>query len=358
MSDKVIVVSQVPPPVHGSTIMTQLFLKSLRRIGYSPRLIDRRYSRDVSEVGTITLRKILAGPVLVLRYAWGLLLERPRLSVLFLTNRPASFLSDFAITVVTAVFRVPIVLYIHTSGYTKLASRGRLWDSAVRFVFRQARVTVCLGPSLSRDVDSFTIQNPEFISNYVEAPSSFERTDSNRVVFLSNLLPEKGALTFIKIASRIAEDYPDYCFELAGHAGSEGYMVDVRRAIDETALDTRLSYVGSVDGEAKWAFLANARALVFPSTYQFEAQPLTILEALEVATPVVAFDVGGIRDLASTGSALRLAEPGDLDSLEKLLRQVLDGANLEEQEIDDPKPGAERFDRDWEIVIQQALSGR
>jgi glycosyltransferase involved in cell wall biosynthesis len=40
--------------------------------------------------------------------------------------------------------------------------------------------------------------------------------------------------------------------------------------------------------------------LIFPSRYP-EAQPMTILESLSVGTPVIAFDVGGVRDIITDG---------------------------------------------------------
>ena len=81
----------------------------------------------------------------------------------------------------------------------------------------------------------------------------------------------------------------------------------------------RLSYAGWVDRDGLWRLLAGARSLWLPSLW---AEPFGIvgLEALSAGVPVIAADVGGVRDwlthqrhglLVRSGSAGELRRAAD-----------------------------------------------
>src|SRR5690606_17277143 len=84
----VVVISQLPPPTHGSTLMTKVFLEVLDDLGIEWRLVDRRFSRTVGEVGSFKLRKVGAAAGLVTRLLTRLLRRRPAACIFFVTTRP------------------------------------------------------------------------------------------------------------------------------------------------------------------------------------------------------------------------------------------------------------------------------
>lgn len=301
----IVVISQLPPPVHGSTVMTELFLAAVAGLGFRVRLVDRRFSRSVDEVGRPSATKIAAVPFLGARLLRAVR-ARPAAVVLFVTNRPGSFLVDALLVQLLSARAVPLVLYVHTVGFTDLAGRGVLWRRLVRRTLAAGDRVVVLGERLIGDVTAFVpAAAVRVIPNTPgELPAAHEPRDptTRSVLFLSNLLPEKGVDEFVEIAARLVEAAPsvDWRFRIAG-AGSSDRVAEVARLVRRVGLSDRTELVGAVAADDKWRVLQSASVLVFPSRYRYEAQPLTVVEALTVGTPVVAYDVGGIGDVVDAG---------------------------------------------------------
>ena len=322
------VVGQLPPPMHGSAVMTQRLIEAIGAVGSTVSVVDRRFSRSVAEVGRPGLRKLAAVPSLVLRFLSAA--RRSDLVVLLITTSPASFLIDRLLLSLTSR---RVVLYVHTVGFRALAARGRFWDRLVRESFAHAERVVVLGPSLVADVAPFVPEDRiTVVPNSTPVAPFQAHIPGHRVLFLSNLLPGKGADVFVQVAHDLVAQHPDrpWRFDLAG-AGDASTLAPLPAA---------LTVHGVVHGDRKAQLLASADVLVVPSTYAMEAQPLVIVEALSYGLPVVAFDSGGIRDLVDD-TVGALVPAGDVDGLEHALVELLGSV----ERIADARAGAlERFE--------------
>lgn len=303
-----VVVGQLPPPLHGSAIMTQRLAETLEDQGRPVRVVDRRFSRSADEVGSFSLRKVLAAPSLLVRFMTATIGTGP--IVLLVTTTPFAFLLDVAMV---ALARRSVTLYIHTTGFRALADRGPIWHALVQHVLGAAGRIVVLGDTLADDVAPFVDRDRvTVVANTVPDAPDRRHTAGTRVLFLSNLLPGKGADAFVRLATRAAEAHADWAFDLAG-AGDAAALGPVPAS---------LTIHGRVQGERKLALLDAADLLVVPSTYALEAQPLVILEAMSHGVPVVAYDNGGIRDVVddAVGALVPSADESALfDAVEQLL---------------------------------------
>ena len=84
-----------------------------------------------------------------------------------------------------------------------------------------------------------------------------------------------------------------------------------------------------VDDHRKATIYNAADVLVHPS--RAENQSLVLLEAMACGTPVVAFDVGGNRELVDAGPCGMLAEPENPQQFSKAIATVLDDASLSQR---------------------------
>lgn len=324
------VVSQVPPPFHGSTIVTSIFLDVCEEIDLEVDLVDRRFSRSVGEIGSFSTRKLASVVSIFGRLSWSLISRRPDVVVIFVTNRTFSFLVDFCLVNLARLFRRRVILYPHTDGFRTLASRGGLWRRLVSNTLSAGSIVVCLGPTLSKDVLPWV--PPEKI-RVVENPSTLapiserECGQTGTVLFFSNLIPEKGADTFLQLAARLAALRPDLTFKVAGGSDDTRYVERLREEAESPPLAGRVTFLGAVRGEEeKRSLFSSADLLVFPTRYEYEAQPLTIIEAFSQGLPVVAFDQGGIGDIVHHNVNGFVAQPGSLEELVGLTLNVLDCA--------------------------------
>lgn len=329
-SSDVIVISQLPPPVHGSTLMTRVFLSALDDLAVDWRLVDRRFSRSIQDVGRFNFSKILAAIGLIVRLLWALCKKRPHATVFFATTRSFSFVMDWVLAELLRVFRVPAILYLHTVGFSELADRGRVWKFLVKRLFGTANLVVTLGDALVWDVDHFVSGEIIVIPNTLpEIPSIDTRRQEDKrdtVLFLSNLIPGKGHEDFLDIASQALQEEIDMKFVLAGGASLD-VEKEVRDYISTAGIGKSVTYVGAVGGKAKWDLFRSASVFIFPSTYKYEASPLVLLEAASCGVPILGYRIGALAPLIVDSGAGHLVEPGARAQLAEQLISLLRSPN-------------------------------
>lgn len=346
---KVLVISQLPPPLHGSTLMTRTLMQVLRDRGFALDIVERRFSRAVSEVGKFSFRKLFSATMMPGRLAGRILSLKPGVVIFFVTNRTFSFWVDVALSCVLRTLRAKTIIYLHTRGFSDLAGRSRVYGFFVKMLLRSGDVVVCLGETLCADVRPFVSAPVLSIPNAVSPPVGLQSAFSGPVLYFSNLIPEKGAGTFLQVARAVSENRPETQFVIAGAPVDDDFQAMLVSEAANNGLASRVDFLGAItDQHKKWDLLASASVLVFPSTYAFEAQPLTILEAMAVGTPVVAFDVGGIKDIVSDGVTGLVYATDDVEGMKEGVLRLLED---EELLLGMSREASERFSRDFSVSV-------
>ncbi|WP_295835792.1 glycosyltransferase family 4 protein [uncultured Microbacterium sp.] len=347
--ERVLVISQLPPPLHGSTLMTRTLMQVLRDRGFDVDIVERRFSKAISEVGKFSVRKLFSATIIPVRLALRILRYKPGTVVFFATNRTFSFWVDVVLSGVLRAFRVRTILYLHTRGFADLAARSRLYNIFVKALLRSGDEIVCLGEALGGDVRPFVSAPVLSIPNAVSPPSGVRTAVTGPVLYLSNLIPEKGAGTFLNVAGSVAQSDPGARFVIAGAPVDDIFQASLVAQVENEGLTSQALFLGAIsDQQRKWELLAGASVLVFPSTYAFEAQPLTILEAMAVGTPVVAFDVGGVRDIVSDGITGLVYATDDVEGMKEGVLRLLGDHELRGRMS---REAAERFSRDFSLSV-------
>lgn len=170
-----------------------------------------------------------------------------------------------------------------------------------------------------------------------------EAGDRSTIMFAGRLIPTKGVQYFVAMFRALAAQHPELEAEVCG----EGVLYHAALGAAE-ALDGRLRILGRVSDEDLRAAYRRARVFVMPSKY--EGLGLVALEAMACGTPVVAFDVPGLRDIRDTG--VILVPPDDQKGLRAQVEALLlDGArwrDLSAQGID-----VVRSKYSWDVVRTQ-----
>lgn len=356
--NRVVVLSQVPPPVHGSTVMTERLIRVLETAGISVRLVSRRFSASIGEVGQGSLRKVFRVPALI-RELRAALQTGPDAIVFFLTNRPGSFLVDVLLMRAMRSSGVPVVAYLHTVGFQALAARGALWRRLVVNTLTTPVRVVTLGPSLDADVaDWVPVQRLRSIGNATEDEAVVAHHGVQpRLLFLSNLQAEKGVAVFIALLKRLRVSFPGIAADIAGGATAE-QASQLCADVNASGLSAVVTWHGQVDEGTRRTLMQQADLLVFPSQYRFEAQPLTIIEAASFGVPTVAFDVGGIADL----DWVMCVPQGDEAALTERVTQLLADpialtqASLQARQSWHQQHTIEQYSRAWVQLLNETVA--
>jgi glycosyltransferase involved in cell wall biosynthesis len=175
----------------------------------------------------------------------------------------------------------------------------------------------------------------EVLSNGVDAVDlpGVEHEDG-RVLFVSRMEREKGALDAISVLQALTERDPRVHGVIVGGGSLEA---EVRHAAYSSG--GRIEYLGALDREALNREYARAAIVLMPS--RFEGLGMVALEAQAAGTPVVGFDVDGLRDAVGAGGVLVTA--GDLSALRVVAKELLD----------DPARRAEAGAQGREVVLAE-----
>lgn len=117
------------------------------------------------------------------------------------------------------------------------------------------------------------------------------------------------------------------------------------RLVRQRGLAAAIRVVGRVDGVAKTALLARSHAVLMPSRY--ETFGIVALEALAAGVPLVAFDVGPLREVTG-GHGTALVPPFDVTRfVDEMLADVDDPA----RRVEAATAGREWSRRyDWDVI--------
>lgn len=128
------------------------------------------------------------------------------------------------------------------------------------------------------------------------------------ILFLGRLEPRKGIYSLLE-AARLA---PRVKIILAGH------VEEPLKSRLPDLLPPNVVYAGFQSGPDLLQLQRESSALVFPSIW-YENQPMSILETFALGKPVIASDLGGMRELIGAEERGKLVPAGDAHALAEAL---------------------------------------
>lgn len=107
-----------------------------------------------------------------------------------------------------------------------------------------------------------------------------------------------------------------------------------------------IDFRGRVEGAEKYRLMSSAHAVLMPT--RFETFGLVVVESLAAGAPIVAFDVGPLREVAGDGPGACLIRPWDLDSFARGVLRFVEDRGLRERVREAGRLWARRYD--WDEV--------
>lgn len=249
----------------------------------------------------------------------ALLAQHRRVALHVHTAAYASFWRDSAYLCAAIAARCPVLLHLHGGDF------DRFYDAcsapsraAIRFFLEHAAHVAAPAQRIVAWVRSVApAARVAYLPNPVTIPPLAAAARLNLIVFLGRLEPEKGVFHLLEAVSRLRCAVPDVRLVCAG----EGKRVAVAHYAERLGIADAVKFTGWIGPSGKRALLESAAVYALPS--YSEGLPLSLLEAMAAGVPVVATPVGGIPEVVADGVSGFLAAPGDVATLEALLRKLL-----------------------------------
>lgn len=170
---------------------------------------------------------------------------------------------------------------------------------------------------------------------------------------------EKNHIRLISIFERICRAAPSAKLHLVG----DGLLrKDIEATVRQKGLEDKITFYGSRSDA--WQFIDQADVLLLPSI--IEGLPAVIPEAFFYRTPVVAYDVGGIKELVINNKTGRLVTSGDEEGFAQAALAALAPTALNDEMVENAyrlvKAGymngrlANRFIKVYRSIIKDQLT--
>ena len=331
MNSKLLIIGQLPPPHHGSNVMTEMFIKSLKNLGSNITIVEKKFSNRIEDVRKLSISKIFKIPVITSLLIYRLVRNKYDLCFYFLSLGSPSIFFDAFFLFFIRMFRIKYILYLHAKGLIDLNEKI-FWPlrSFVKKTISLSLGALVLGERLKADISHLIPNEYLFVLPNTVPDIKSKKSDINynknrpvKVLFLSNLMPSKGPMEFLKMAKKINRINKNVHFFLAGPKMSNHFFSEINEFIHNEDLNDFITLTGSIYGEKKETLFTENDIFVFPT--HDDTFGLVNLEAMRAGLPIVTSDEGSIPEVVIDGVNGFIIDPKDIDMLaDRVLKLIID----------------------------------
>jgi len=325
----VIVVGQMPPPIHGQSVAIER-IAGIRDDGFTIIPLPMNCSSEIESVGHFRLEKIR----IAVRTACSLrrLTRQNSNAVVYYPPASPAFipvLRDILFFLIAGRASRRWVYHFHAGGLPEYLSE-KPWGRLAKCFYPKPMVCISMSQDSEPSPGAYFGGEDVIIPYGLDVPIPFEargRGSPRRMLFVGNLFLSKGVGMALRALKRLRDEGADVVLDLVGgHVDRD--REQVLALVRELGVGEFVNFHGVLSGEAKWERFREADCFVFPSHYPAEKFPNVLIEALGAGLPVVTTRWRGIPELMGEEvEGSRLVDPHDQGGLESALKAVLQSSD-------------------------------
>jgi glycosyltransferase involved in cell wall biosynthesis len=210
-----------------------------------------------------------------------------------------------------------VILHIHRGDFTMWHDKSAFNKYLASLVVKLSSKIIVLSEIQKAEFEKRFVKPVFVLHNTVECEYSYPARErkNNRFIFISNYLQDKGIIDLLEVFSNLLSVYPDISLYTYGAFPN----AEIKDRI--LSYNNQQIHIGDViTGKEKFAEIERADCLILPSFN--EGEPVILLEAMSVGTPVISTSVGSIPELLGNDYPF-IYPPGDKASMEEKIIQLL-----------------------------------
>lgn len=342
---KILFILHLPPPVHGASIMGDHIKRSYRlKTQYETLFINLSASKNVDEVGKLSLRKILFLLSNIIEVLLTVIREKPDLCYLTPTSDGWGFYRDYVMTQLLKLLRVRIVLHFHNKASSKWLN-NKINSRLTKYFLSNVKI-VLLDELLYDEKKAYiTKNNVYYCPNGMPsiALSQNMKQSNNKTatsfLFLSNMMKEKGVFVLLDACKILRDEGYDFNCNFVGN-WKDIKEKDVYNFIAFHNLEKNIFVHGPKYNLEKVKYFNTADVFVFPTFYHGETFGLVLLEAMDFSLPCISTKNGAISSIIQEGITGFCIEP---DNSVELANRMIWMINHPDERVLMGVKGKERF---------------
>lgn len=295
---KILIIGPQPNPITGLSLANSIVLKYLPNYTTnSINLIDTNYNVLKEDIGKFNFRKVFH---YIKQYKD--LIKIKKVDKVYITVGQTFFgvLKYYPYFLFSKILKKEILIHIHGNHLgTEYKNLTGIKKSIFKKILTMTDKGIVLSDSLKNNLTPFLPQEKIYVlENFVE-DFLFEdivekKFDKLRIIFLSNMMKEKGILDLFESLLILKEKNIPFEAKIAG--GMDASMKDTIAKYFEK-LSNEVDYLGLVYKYEKKELLNWGNIFVFPTYYAMEGQPISIFEAMATGNIILTTSHAGIPDV-------------------------------------------------------------
>lgn len=297
MKPKILFIMHMPPPVHGASMVGQYIHDSeLINSSFDCHYVNLAVATRLDEIGKGGWNKVKG--VLKKLIEVRKVMETVKPDLVYITPNSAGvpFYKDFITVMMLKMMGRKIVMHFHNKG---VATRQNRWldNWLYRRYFKGVKL-ILLAEALYEDVKRYVKREDVFVCpNAIPAISNANQVTENsdhvpHILWLTNIMKTKGIMEYLSALKILKDKGVKFQADFVGGLTKEMSGDEFDSALSMLGLNGCCTYYGPKYGDDKYSFFSQADVFILPS--YTEAFPVSILEAMQFALPVVASNVGGV----------------------------------------------------------------
>ncbi|NWF82166.1 MAG: glycosyltransferase family 4 protein [Chloroflexi bacterium] len=321
--------------------------------------LDISDRRGIGNLGKFDLMNMVLSLFHGIKFCCLLIRHNPRLVYLPISENIAGFMRDCLFILPAILMRKKIVIHFH-GGYfrTFYENSNRTLKFFIRSIFHQVTCCIVLCHYYKDQLISILPKTRFEIIPYgikdIGTNGKIKRAFPVSVLYLSNLIAEKGFLDVIKAAHSIVQKRTDVRFLFAGTWNGESEKQQAQEMIENFHLQNNIEFLGPVYGQKKLDLFTTCDIFVFPTYYRHESFGIVNLEAMAASLPIITTNKGCIRDLVIDHENGFIVEPQQPEQIAFAILQLIDNPDLRKRM---GKAGRKKFEQYYtkEIHIHRMI---
>jgi len=319
---------QIPPPVHGSTVVgLQIKNSELVNTNYNCHYINLLTSKKINEIGKFSLGKFSRYLLILAKAVGKVIIHKPDLCYLAINSKGSAFYRDAFVVILLKLFRNKIVYHLHGKGVST-RQENFIDNLLYRLIYKKTNV-IMLSPHLYYDIQKYVSEDsvfycpngvPDLFKIYRFKVKSDDK-ETVKILFLSNMIISKGVFELLEACKILHNKGINFKCTFAGDFVS--ITEDLFRSkVLGLNIQNCVNYAGKKYGKEKELEFLKADIFAFPTYYSNECFPLVLLEAMQHSLPIISTFVGGIPDIVQdnvTGFLITPNKPSELAAKLELL---------------------------------------
>ena len=330
------------PSIGGITTAVNALMASSMSKEFNLRLMANSNHRPMNKKGVVDVHNISSFFAIFGRLVWTIYSFRPRV-VQVETAGGIGFLKQSVYIIAAKLMWRKVIVSLHCANagepLIEFDRSGLVAKWYCGFILRMCNAVKLLSPQWREDFTArwgLDSDNVVGVQNCLDtmfpwgsALSCSTRKNEFTIVSVGSVGERKGSFLLIEAVKLLREDNVPVSLILIGTEEREGSMAALLDAARKFGVQDVVHFMGGQSREKIFEELVRADVFALPS--YAEGMPYSIIEALAIGCPVIASDVGAIKDIITDKDTGLIINAGSVDELAGALSLLAKDISMREK---------------------------